>query len=123
MECAICLGSVRSTRNSPRLDCGHQFHTTCFNKWKEQGGKTCPMCRDYIKKPLWKISIHIENTETGNSQTHSILRRVGAPELDDLLQAQVGFDVDNLDELQEIFDSGFFGITRADLDTLRSNAE
>ena len=124
MECAICLESVRRTRNSPHLDCGHQFHTTCFNKWQEHGGKTCPMCRDYIKKSLWKITVHIENTETGNNQTHSVLRHVDdVPELENLLHAQVGFELEELDELREIFDSGFFGLTGSDLDTIRLNTE
>jgi hypothetical protein len=82
------------------------------------------MCRDYIKKSLWKITIHIENTETGNNQTHSVLRHVDdVPELEDLLHAQVGFELEELDELREIFDSGFFGLTGSDLDTIRLNTE
>ncbi|KAG0315293.1 hypothetical protein BGZ97_008397 [Linnemannia gamsii] len=37
-ECAICL---KELRGSPALSCGHQFHATCFGKWKG----SCPSCR------------------------------------------------------------------------------
>jgi hypothetical protein len=81
------------------------------------------MCRDYIKKSLYRIHVKIENLETREVSTHTSERRVGAPELDDLDMAEIVFEVDHLQELQELVDGGFFGMTRADLDALVFNTE
>ena len=123
MDCAICLNSVRRTRGTPELDCNHVFHTSCFNTWKARGGTTCPMCRDYLKKSLYRIHVKIENLETTEVHTHVTERRVGAPELDDLDRAEIVFEVDQLQEIQELIDGGFFGLTGSDFDALVSNTE
>ena len=123
MECAICLNSVRITRGAPKLECNHIFHTTCFNEWKAQGGTTCPMCRDHLKKSLYRIHVKIENLETEEIHTHVSERRMGASELDDLDRAELVFEVDQLQELQEFIDRGFFGLTRTDFDTIVFNTE
>lgn len=123
MDCAICLNSVRITRGTPKLECNHIFHSSCFNKWKARGGTTCPMCRDHLKKSLYRIHVKIENLETAEVHTHVTERRVGAPELDDLDRAEIVFEVDQLQEIQELINGGLFGITGSDFDTLVPNAE
>lgn len=123
MDCAICLNSVRRTRGTPKLECNHMFHTACFNTWKARGGTTCPMCRDYLKKSLYRIHVKIENLETEEVTAHVTERRVGAPELDNLGRAEIIFEVDQLQEIQELIDGGFFGLNRSDFDTLIFNTE
>ena len=27
------------------LECGHQYHPECFEKWMDAGNLTCPTCR------------------------------------------------------------------------------
>lgn len=115
MECSICLNTLRRTRHSHTLDCGHVFHTHCFLKWKESGGDTCPLCRDYLKKPLFRITVNIENCETGASTQRVSERRVGM--LSDLESADISFEIENVSELTEIVEGGLFGLTLSDFDT------
>jgi hypothetical protein len=99
------------------------FHASCFNTWKASGGTTCPMCRDHLKKSLYRIHVKIENLETEEVTTHVTERRVGAPELDNIDRAEIIFEVDQLQEIQELIDGGFFGVTRSDFDTTVFNTE
>ena len=44
-DCSICLEAA--TGDIRQLDCGHRFHTRCYNTWARQcnGQVTCPNCR------------------------------------------------------------------------------
>jgi hypothetical protein len=44
-DCSICLEAA--TGDIRQLDCGHQFHTRCYNNWAQRciGDVTCPNCR------------------------------------------------------------------------------
>jgi hypothetical protein len=123
MDCAICLNSVRQTRGTPQLDCKHVFHTSCFNNWRSQGGTTCPLCRDHIQKSLYRVHIKIENIETGETQTNTFDRRIGGQELNGLERAEIIFDADELQEIHELIDGGFFGLSRSDFDTFTFNTQ
>lgn len=43
--CAICHAS--NTETFDKLDCGHEFHINCLNKWLKLKN-TCPMCRTIV---------------------------------------------------------------------------
>lgn len=44
--CSICLSKILVISTIAILaSCGHTFHRACINKYKERGGKTCPLCR------------------------------------------------------------------------------
>ena len=123
MECAICLNSVRETRSTPRLDFNHVFHSHCFDTWKSRGGTTCPLCRDHIRKSLYRVYIKIENCETGEEHSNVTERRMGGQDLQDLEITEIIMDVDSLNEIYELVDRGFFGLTRADFDAIGLNTE
>ena len=44
-DCSICLEAA--TGDIRQLECGHRFHTRCYNNWARQcnGSVTCPNCR------------------------------------------------------------------------------
>ena len=44
-DCSICLEAA--TGDIRQLECGHRFHTRCYNNWARQcnGPVTCPNCR------------------------------------------------------------------------------
>lgn len=44
-DCSICLEAA--TGDIRQLECGHQFHTRCYNNWAQRcvGNITCPNCR------------------------------------------------------------------------------
>ena len=123
MECAICLNGVRKTRHTRELDCKHVFHTTCFEQWTNRGGTTCPLCRDSIHKSMYKISITIENQETGNVQTHIINRSSDSNEFLGVERANIIFEVDQLDEISDLFGGGLFGLRESDFHTFVFDTE
>lgn len=50
-DCPICFESDLNYS----LDCGHRFHRSCFEGWKQtqktnEQDITCPMCRTVVKK-------------------------------------------------------------------------
>lgn len=48
--CSICLSKILVNNTIAILaSCGHTFHRACINKYKESGGKTCPLCRAKFK--------------------------------------------------------------------------
>ncbi|KAG5569347.1 hypothetical protein H5410_059113 [Solanum commersonii] len=42
--CAICLLEYKDEDNIGTLQCGHEFHGECINKWLQRK-KSCPFCR------------------------------------------------------------------------------
>jgi hypothetical protein len=48
-DCAICMENLNETPNDIEMlpNCGHSFHKTCIDKWKQQRGRycNCPKCR------------------------------------------------------------------------------
>lgn len=46
--CPICFDSIIQTKT---LNCGHQFHRQCINKWLEVGVKICPCCKARTNSP------------------------------------------------------------------------
>ena len=121
MECAICLNGLRMTRHTKKLECGHCFHSTCFSSWENSGGATCPLCRDFIHKSKYKITVIIENTESNLSTqvvTESVLGSI-----DGIDRIDASFEVDDSDELEDILNNGFFGTRRSDFDTSIFNTE
>lgn len=123
MECAICLNSVRKTRHTRELDCKHVFHSECFEQWTNNGGTTCPLCREPIHKSLYRISITIENIESGNVQTHSTTRRSNESDFFGIDTANIVFEVDQLNELTDLIQGGFFGLRESDFDSFIFNTE
>lgn len=61
--CAICLSGMKKTRNTKVLPCGHYFHNTCLEQWKEG---TCPMCRKDYLRSRFKISVTVEDRHASN---------------------------------------------------------
>jgi hypothetical protein len=121
-ECSICLNPVRYTRKSKQLECGHLYHGTCIDHWLSSGGNTCPMCRSEVVKPVFKITITVENTRTNNFTRDEILN-------EEIIQSLLSrFNIDStseliisasdLEELEHIVSD--FGVN---LDTLVLNTE
>lgn len=121
MECAICLNGMRMTRNTKTLECGHSFHSQCFTTWESSGGSTCPLCRDFLRKCKYRITVNIQNMES-NASTQRISERVIGG-LDGIDRMGAMFDVDDLEELEQLIDNGFFGTRRSDFDTSIFNTE
>lgn len=44
--CAICLSNFEVNAEISKLQCSHQFHTSCVKQWFSRGRNTCPTCRN-----------------------------------------------------------------------------
>ena len=75
MECSICLNTIRATRTTKELVCGHTYHGACIDSWILSGGRSCPLCRNHIPsvETLYKMTITIENLSTGQVEARDIV--------------------------------------------------
>ena len=92
--CAICLNTVRLTRNNQPIRCGHLFHSSCISEWKERGNSRCPMCRKLFDCENFRVQITIENNINETSNT--------TEDLDSIL-SDFGMTITNFDP--SIFDT------------------
>tara|TARA_Y100000389_G_C17277221_1_gene421048 strand:- start:4 stop:480 length:477 start_codon:yes stop_codon:yes gene_type:complete len=109
--CAICLNPLKKTRGTRELWCGHSFHTSCINDWKEIGKNTCPVCRKKFDVSKYTVTIKIEDNreETSNiinlspDTIFTILDRIGQNEnfLDEYM-SEITFDLDETDDLESL---------------------
>ena len=63
-QCAVCLATMGGQSTTRKLDCGHEFHERCLNRWKLtcQETPTCPMCREPFDAPTYKCRLIIERS-------------------------------------------------------------
>lgn len=115
MNCAICLNGMRKTRHTRELECGHCFHSRCFAKWEDSGGETCPLCREEINKPLYKVCISIKNTKKNTEQIIEDIDPVRISNLISFFDTDINIDMTSTDELESFFRDIGFSLT--DIDT------
>jgi hypothetical protein len=113
--CAICLNTVRETRQNPALRCGHVFHSHCIEDWKSRGKQTCPICRKIFDGSNFRVTVKIENL----IHESNVIRQVDGAYIFDTLDAF--FDIDNTDELESLLSD--FGVSMSDFDALILDAE
>lgn len=44
-ECTVCLSDFKPKQHIRKLDCEHEFHKRCIDKWLLKGNACCPICR------------------------------------------------------------------------------
>lgn len=130
--CAICLNSIRKTRGTRELWCGHMFHSSCLDQWKKVGKHTCPICRKKFDVSNFNVTIRIENNRTEQSNIFqlsqqaifSILDRLGqdenflnnAPAITD-----INFELDEIQDLQDLINDLELEVSN-DLEEIFSNS-
>ena len=58
-ECAICYEKIQMNVYLRRLECNHEFHKKCIDKWFHKCKDDyihCPICRKLYDLPLEKIT-------------------------------------------------------------------
>jgi hypothetical protein len=97
------------------------YHGPCIDEWVLAGGDTCPLCRNNIGTttvPKYKVTILIENTETGNVSVDEFVTEL----LVERFQGEINFGADESEEILHIISE--LGILRGvDVDTLVLHAE
>ena len=52
-QCSICLDDVAEGGTKPyKTDCGHVFHRECLVQWRARSKKSCPLCRETLRRGL-----------------------------------------------------------------------
>ena len=129
MSCAICLNSIRKTRSTTELPCGHLYHKRCIERWEERGNDTCPLCRRNMSNNTFKVTLKIENLRVDRNATlnlnfedvQGVLERLGITENElDMVSTDIMFDVEDLQSLQSIFTD--LGISTSNVDPAVLNA-
>ena len=127
--CSICLNSIRKTRSTTELPCGHLYHKKCINDWESRGNDTCPLCRKNMSKNEYKVTITIENLRKNNNSVinlnfqnvMNLLERMGITENElDMVSTDVIFDAEDLNDLRSILEDVGVGITDIDSSVLNT---
>ena len=124
MSCAICLNSIRKTRSTLELPCGHLYHKNCIAGWEERGNDTCPLCRRNMSNNNFKVTLKIENLRIDRNTSinlnyedvQGVLERLGITENElDMVSTDIMFDVEDLQSLQSVLAD--LGISTTNIDT------
>ena len=127
-ECAICLNPTTRTRTSQKLKCGHVFHGRCINNWRNAGGTTCPTCRAIINPAKYRVTLSVENVDTGASNSVplsdasiiSLFNGLGVQGLPNF-HTEIGFEMFGDREIQNFLED--LHVRFSDLDALIFDTE
>jgi hypothetical protein len=116
--CSICLNEVKRTRHNA-IRCGHIFHQSCIEQWKEQGKHTCPVCRKVFDVSKYRVTVTVENRFTARTSNAVQMNENQTFDIIDLFD--FNFDAENDSDLDSLLRD--FGMSLADLDAAILNAE
>jgi len=51
--CVICLENFDTNSSLAELNCDHNYHFNCLDKWINCGHDNCPLCRLSIKSKIY----------------------------------------------------------------------
>jgi hypothetical protein len=125
-ECPICIESM-THRTSRYINCNHRFHKTCLNRWKDQGKRTCPVCRHFFDCSRFKVTISVvdlDRMQTLSSELDSSMVNtlINSSNINfDTVSTDMVFSLDDLDELDQLLAD--LGTTLTNLDASPLNAE
>ena len=109
--CAICLNPVRKTRGTRQLECWHLYHTSCISQWRDDAKKnTCPVCRKKFDVSRYRVTISVENTESGerqvdevqSSNVYQIFENFDFSEIGDFSRTDINFELDDINDLETL---------------------
>lgn len=126
--CPICM-EVMTQRNVREMPCGHKFHKKCINKWKNEGNRSCPMCREPFDIPEFRVTVTIEPLVNGtiyettvldaSNSISNVVTNVGL-NIDDIshLTTQLSIEADNIEMLRNVLERIGLDLDYANLDSL-----
>lgn len=125
-NCSVCM-EYMTIRNYRELGCGHKFHKKCLQKWKLEGNRTCPLCREEFDEPQFKVTVSIESL-SNNFSSNSFDASGRSMNIFDSLRMDPGemqgfsteltMEAEDLDTLQSVLYRIGLELDRADLDSL-----
>ena len=118
-QCSVCLSCIGGQSPSRKLDCGHEFHTKCLDRWKitcTTPDPTCPMCRVPFDIPTYRCRLIIERVADSHRSTSDFMTsnvsglmdgfgldfRQLVPRTDGRFFTDIHFDIEPGEVLQDI---------------------
>ena len=124
--CSVCMDQMLE-RNYRELPCGHSFHKKCLQKWKMEGNRTCPLCREEFDHPQFKVTVNIESlSNTYNSHifdaSHSASSIFESLEIDpeqaEGFATQLTMETEDIDTLRSVLERIGLTLNNSDIDAL-----
>jgi len=125
-NCSVCMECM-TEHNSRELECGHRFHKKCLNKWKLEGNRTCPLCREDFDVPMFNVKVTITpNTDEyreaefdASGSASNIFDALGLYEPNYReLATQMTLEADDLNTLRSVLERVGISLDNTDLDAL-----
>lgn len=129
--CSVCMEPM-TTRNSRELECGHTFHKKCLRKWKLEGNRTCPLCREEFDLPLFDVIVSIvPRTEEyqrmefdASRSARDLFENLGMNQEDHLDHAtQMTLEAEDLGTLRSVLERIGIDLSDTDLNQLIRDTE
>lgn len=130
-NCSICMDYM-TARNYRELGCGHKFHKKCLHKWKMEGNRTCPLCREEFDEPQFKVTVSIESL-SNSFTSHSFDASNRSTNLFESLRleprelqgfsTELSMEAEDLDTLRSVLERIGLELDGTDLDALARHAE
>ena len=125
-NCSVCM-EYMTTRTCRELGCGHKFHKKCLYKWKLEGNRTCPLCREEFDEPQFKVTVSIESL-SNNFNSHTFDASDRSMNIFDSLRlnpneihrfsTELTMEAEDLETLQSVLHRIGLELDRSDLDSL-----
>ena len=125
-NCSICM-EYMTTRNSRELGCDHRFHRKCLNKWKVEGNRTCPLCREDFDVPMFTVKVIISPTTNqyreaefdASGSARGIFNALGLHEPNHRdIETQLTLEADDLNTLRSVLERVGIDLDNTNLDAL-----
>ena len=127
-NCSVCM-EYMTDRNCREISCGHKFHKKCLHKWKLEGNRTCPLCREPFDVPQFTVKVTI----TPNTEEFRQAEFYASESASDIFDAlglyqpnyteigtQMTLEADDLNNLRSVLERIGINLDNTDLDTLIS---
>lgn len=124
--CSVCMECM-TERNSRELECRHRFHKKCLNKWKLEGNRTCPLCREHFDVPMFDVKVTItpntaeyrEAVFDASESASNIFSSLGLYESNYReFATQMTLEADDLNTLRSVLERVGISLDNTDLDAL-----
>ena len=129
-QCPICMEDIY-VRNCKKLPCEHNFHKKCLDKWKMEGNRTCPLCREPFDLPQFRVKIEIDPINDGvrtyRSRTFEepnviqhIMESSDIVSNDPNVRTELTLEAEDIQSLRRVLEQIGISLTVEDYDSLTS---
>ena len=132
-QCPVCMEDIY-VRNCKKLQCGHNFHKKCLNKWKMEGNRSCPLCRESFDLPQFRVEIHIQPINGAEREFHErefsnpgirqyVMSRSNMINNDPDIRTELTVETEDIDSLRRILEEIGIELTQEEYNSLTRDSD